>query len=261
MEHAPSFEVDRCHCEIEGPGVASQASIARAGEAMDVFYERKQGLDRGAAMRDQLIAARLPWSCRTPPMTAMGNAITNAQRPEPHPPCVAVVSFVGIDRFLVSADQPVGRHGLIDVARSEDGAPDNAAALIHRDMRLVAEEVPAFLLRPGRIGIKQAPHQLTSGRPSASGGRGVAGGAGGLTADRTSEASINVPRFRTKPERSIWLVIKAKARSAKPLLASCSRNRQSVEWSGTSSVSESPRKCRNDSRSARASSSCGSESP
>src|SRR3982074_565331 len=160
MEHAPSFEIDRGDCEVEGSGVANQASIARTGQAMDVLEQRKQRLDRGAGMRDQLIAACRPWPRLTPPMAAMGNAITNAERPEPLPACVTVILLVAIDSVLGSADELVGRHRLIDVARREDSPPHDAAALVHRDMRLVAEEVLALLLRPRRIRIKRAPHQL-----------------------------------------------------------------------------------------------------
>ena len=52
---------------------------------------------------------------------------------------------------------------------------------------------------------------------------------GKLTAERISDASISVPRFKTNPDVSICAVIRAKARSANPLLANCSRKRHNVE--------------------------------
>src|SRR5437868_11796128 len=98
-------------------------------------------------------------------MAAVSNTITNAQRRETCPAGVTVVGLVGVDSVLVSADEPISRHGLIDVAGSEDGAAHDAAGLIHRDMRLVAEEVLALLLRPRRIGVKRAAHQLAAWAP------------------------------------------------------------------------------------------------
>src|SRR5215510_8285037 len=73
---------------------------------------------------------------------------------------MTVIGLIGVNRFLVTADQPVGRYGLIDVCRSECSASHDAAALIHGDVRLVAKEVFAFLLGPSGIGIDRAPYQF-----------------------------------------------------------------------------------------------------
>src|SRR5690348_13799088 len=260
MKGTPSSEVHGRDCEVESAGITNQASIACPCEAVHVLEQGKQRFDWGAGARDQLVPAHDRRAGRMPTIAPARDPIADAKSLEKGTSGITVVGLVGIHDALVAADQPVGGDAVIDVGSGKLHSPHDPAALVHGNMRLVAEEVLALLLRPSRVGIERVLHQL-AGRPSESGGAGVVGGTGALTAARTSEASISVPRLSTKPDRSIWPVISAKARSANPLLASCSRNRQIVEWSGTGSVSESPRKWRNDSRSASASSSCGPDSP
>ena len=96
-------------------------------------------------------------------MTPAHDAIANATQGEVLSPFSAVVSFVGIDDLLVTADQMVGLLAFVDVGRRDKNAADDATGLVHRCMQLVAEVVFALLLGPGCIGIVLTLDELAGG--------------------------------------------------------------------------------------------------
>ena len=225
----PSLEIDCRGGELECGGVTAQASISGARKTVDPLEQGKEWLHRSATMPENRISAYSPCSQTMPAAVPAHDAITDTHRLQSRSANLAIVSLVGINRGLISADQGIGYHSVVDVGGREVEATNNAAVLVHPHMHLVAEEVLVLLPRPGGVRVVRAFTNLLAGRPSGSGDNAPSGGSGGFTAERTSEASISVPRFKTKPDFSICAVIRLKARSARPLLANCSRKRQRVE--------------------------------
>ena len=152
-------------------------------------------------MPEERVPTHCPWSQTMPAVVPAHDAITDTHRLQSRAANLAVVSLIGINRVLVSADQGIGCHGVVDVGWCEVEAANDAAVLVHPHMHLVAEDSTCSLSRvqvaSGSCGLLTS---LLAGRPSVSGGNGPSGGSGGLTAERISEASISVPRFKTKPD-------------------------------------------------------------
>src|SRR5205085_2847882 len=75
--------------------------------------------------------------------------------PAQAPPArLAVISLVGVDRFLVTLDEVVGRDAVVHVRGRHRRLADQPAALVDRDVRLVAE--PALAVLPGPAGLRVA---------------------------------------------------------------------------------------------------------
>src|SRR5262249_33484764 len=136
LGQGPAAKVHRGDCKIEATSVANQASISCPRETVSLLEQRKQGLDGGAGMRDQLVAAYGPRAHRTSPMAPIGNPVANAARFEVCPAGVTVIGLVRIGSLLISADQLVRRDRVVDIGRRKDRTPHDPAALVHRNMRL-----------------------------------------------------------------------------------------------------------------------------
>src|SRR6187431_2203603 len=133
----PSLEIDCRGGELECGGVTAQASISGARKTVDPLEQGKEWLHRSATMPENRISAYSPCSQTMPAAVPAHDAITDTHRLQSRSANLAIVSLVGINRGLISADQGIGYHSVVDVGGREVEATNNAAVLVHPHMHLV----------------------------------------------------------------------------------------------------------------------------
>ena len=130
----PSFEINGDGCQRDGAGVPDKASVSSSGKTVDIFEQAEERLDSATVFANARIAADFCRRERAVVMTSAHDAIADATQGEVLSPFSAVVSFVGIDDLLVTADQMVGLLAFVDVGRRDKNATDDATGLVHRCM-------------------------------------------------------------------------------------------------------------------------------
>jgi hypothetical protein len=152
----PSLEVDGAGSELECGGVSDQASVSGACEAVNALKQRKQRLDRGATMPQNCIAAHRPCCQWMPAAVPAHDAVADTHRLQHCSASVTIIRLVGVDDRLVSADQGIGDHGIVDIGGRERQAPDDTAVLIQPHMHLVSVSVGIFVLLTTMLILKPA---------------------------------------------------------------------------------------------------------
>src|SRR3954447_5038012 len=156
----PSFEVHGQAEKTQMGMIACQAQIAGSRPAVDALEAREDLLDRGAAPSHGVVEALLPFGQGMMLVGPEHQPRLDAPGSQPGATLMLVIGLVGVDRLLVTADQFVGGHRIVDRSVGQLAATNDRRALVDTDMRLVAEVSLATLLGPSRIRIALAIDQL-----------------------------------------------------------------------------------------------------
>src|SRR6185437_10328990 len=230
-------------------GVAGEVHVAQPRQAVGTLQGAEHAFDPAAHLADQYVAARLGGAQRpvflAPPLHPVlvaggGDRLCHGR---------ADIGLVGPHRTLVAATSwgpTVISLTLAGVSRARRTIP-------------APQSTPTCSLYPKCAPPRARFAQRASGSALARPPPRCFGGSAAAAA--ISVASISVPAFTTSPCRSSCRFTSANKASARPRRRNSSRNRHSVEWSGTAVSRASPAKRRNDSRSASVASSSGSPSP
>src|SRR6476646_4412515 len=145
-----ALEIEDAEDGEEVGGIASQRMTSGPRPAVEALHLAEDTFDRRPIAGDEIVAPLLARRKRRFALVAaFGDAVLDAGLLQGRPPGLLRIGLVAVDRPLVPRDQLIGDLALIGLGAGEHGPTDQAGALIHGDMGLVAEMRAAVLLRPG----------------------------------------------------------------------------------------------------------------
>lgn len=146
-------EVDRAAQQEELAAVAHQAELAHPAVQVASLHQAEDLLDPTAQRRQGGVHPLLPGGLTPARMATMHQPVGDPGHGEGFPAGPRIIGLVGVHRGFVATDQGVGGEAVPDVRPGQDRRADQIQALVHRKMRLVAEEAPLAPLGPLFINV------------------------------------------------------------------------------------------------------------
>src|SRR5512142_1031395 len=136
-----------------GNAVAGGAEVGHAREAVAALDRTEDFLDGAADQREIMVVLDLGGAERLALARPTHQPVTEALRDQLRPQGGTVIGAIAIDRAGLGRQQRTGDAHVLNISAGEQHRPDQARAVIDRDMQLVAEAEPATLVGGAKAGV------------------------------------------------------------------------------------------------------------